>query len=243
MMEHNNSLSWCLVHARRVLFIVPFAAIIWIGAGAHADSFVTSLSGGQVSALSSTRDPDQFLEDMEPALPSPVVLLTREDAVAHELLANSHTLTEDQAMHTAQALCEESRRVGYDPLMFLAVIHIESYYNHLAISPVGAEGLMQLMPGTAEFMAERGKMPWPDKHSFNPVVNVRLGVRYLVELHHEFNGHMDYALTAYNRGPHATHYILQSYGDLPAGVRDFYATKVLDRYRYLVSQYGHLPLS
>ena len=56
---------------------------------------------------------------------------------------------------TAQALCEEADELGYDPLMFLALIHVESNYNHLAISYVGAEGLMQLMPPTAEWTAER----------------------------------------------------------------------------------------
>jgi soluble lytic murein transglycosylase-like protein len=211
-------------------------------ARAVADN-VVALHHGTVTSLTSSRDPDVFLQDMAPVLPPPVVLLTREDAVAQEMLANSPTLSQGQALRTAQALCDEARQLGYDPLLFLAVIHIESYYNHLAISPVGAEGLMQLMPGTAEFMAERGKMPWPDNHTFDPVLNVRLGVRYLVELHREFHGRMDHALTAYNRGPHATKYILTNYGELPDSVRDFYATKVLDRYHTLVAAYGHLPLS
>lgn len=226
----------------RSLVILPLAGIIWIGTGARAN-VVNAFRGSQVATFSTPRDPDQFMEDNAPVLPPPVVLLTREDAVAQELLANSRTLSEAQALSTAQALCEEARHLHYDPLLFLAVIHIESFYNHLALSPVGAEGLMQLMPGTAEYMADRGKMPWPDRHSFDPVINVRLGVRYLGELNKEFKGRMDHALTAYNRGPHTTHYILQHHGELPEAIRDFYATKVLDRYGSLKAAYGHLPSS
>jgi soluble lytic murein transglycosylase-like protein len=228
----------------RQRLVVGLALLGFFGTAARAVADnVVALHHGAVTSLTSVRDPDLFLQDMAPVLPPPVVLLTREDAVAQEILSNSPTLSQAQALRTAQALCEEARSLGYDPLLFLAVIHIESFYNHLAISPVGAEGLMQLMPGTAEFMAERGKMPWPDNHSFDPVLNVRLGVRYLVELHREFHLRMDHALTAYNRGPHNTHYILTNYGELPDAVRDFYAGKVLDRYHTLVAAYGHLPLS
>ena len=202
--------------------------------------------GFKVKALAplwqSARDPQVFTEEMAPALPLPVVLLTRDDAVAEELLIHSRTLSQAQALRTAQALCDEARRHHHDPLLFLAVIHIESNYNHLAISPVGAEGLMQLMPETAAFLAARGKVAWPDHHSFNPVLNVRLGVRYLVELARIF-GRMDMALTAYNRGPHNMRAILQRFGNLPVSVRAFYAAKVLDRYQVLLKAYGALPWS
>ena len=192
------------------------------------------------SAFVGRVDPEVFAQALAPGLPVPVVLLTREDAVAQELLANSRTMNQTQALRTAQALCEEARAVGRDPLLFLAVIHIESLYNHLAISPVGAEGLMQLMPETAQFLAARGRVAWPDNHSFDPVLNVRLGVRYLAELDRMFHG-MDLALTAYNRGPHNTRAILQRYGSMPDAVREFYAAKVLSRHQVLVRAYGNLP--
>ncbi len=56
---------------------------------------------------------------------------------------------------------------------------------------------------------------------------------------------MDLALTAYNRGPHNTWYIMRRNGGrkLPREILDFYATKVLDRYRALKGQYGDLPLN
>ena len=132
-------------HVRRLWVGFALLAVCGTAARAVADNVVASRHGA-VLGLSSPRDPDLFLNDIAPVMPPPVVLLTREDAVAQEILSNSPTLSEAQAVRTAQALCDEARTLGYDPLLFLAVIHIESYYNHLAVSPVGAEGLMQLMP-------------------------------------------------------------------------------------------------
>ena len=59
----------------------------------------------------------------------------------------------------------------------------------------------------------------------------------------EFKGRMELALTAYNRGPRATRHIKRKYGKLPPEIRDFYATKVLDKYREFRRSYGHLPRS
>ncbi|MEM6734223.1 MAG: lytic transglycosylase domain-containing protein, partial [Myxococcota bacterium] len=118
----------------------------------------------------------------------------------------------------------------------------ESYFDHLAVSPVGAEGLMQLMPATAEWMAERVDVEWPDGNSFDPEVNVTLGIRYFGFLYSRFH-RFDHALTAYNRGPAATRYILGTHGRLPHEIHDFYAGKVLDRYRSLLYRYGEVPNS
>ena len=212
------------------------------GAQAVAESVVGSFSANALPVLSTPRDPQDFLRDLTIDVPPPVIALTREDAVAGELMRRTRTLSETEVMRTAQALCEEAEQLGVDPLLFLALIRIESNYNHLAISPVGAEGLMQLMPPTAEWMAEKHHFDWSARHSFDPVLNVRLGARYLVQLHKQFS-RMDYALTAYNRGPRNTRIILSRYGELPDFVHDFYSGKVLERYALLRKRYGHLPLS
>lgn len=219
------------------------ALVLGVGAQAVADGAAGGVRDGAMATLSNNRDPDDFVADIAPALPMPVVIFTREDAVAREIVANSRTLSRGQALRTAQALCQEAHRLGYDPLLFVAVISVESSFNHLALSPVGAEGLMQLMPGTAEFLADRGKLSWADRQSFDPVLNVRLGTRYLAELNRMFRNHMDEALTAYNRGPANTRYILQHHGQLPADIRAFYAGRVLDKYRQLKGAYGSLPFA
>lgn len=192
-------------------------------------------------ALSDPRDPKEFVNDLAIVMPRPTIVLTRQDAVAQELLKFSRTMSTQDVLRTAQAISEESERLGYDPLLFLALIHIESFYDHLALSPVGAEGLMQLMPPTAEWMASRLQLRWDEGHTFDPVLNVRLGAQYLAYLHREF-GRMDYALTAYNRGPHATRYLVDRFGRLPAPVYDFYAAKVLGYYEKLKATYGKLPM-
>lgn len=210
------------------------------GARAVAETVTREAFGSRrapVAVLTSPRDPEEFLADIDVVLPPPVVVRSREDAVARELLRHARTLPQRDIMRTAQAITREARDAGFDPLLFVALIYVESYFDHLAISPVGAEGLMQLMPATATWMAEREGLEWPDRHSFNPETNVTLGIRYFGFLYERF-GRLDQALTAYNRGPAATRYILATQGRLPHEIYDFYAGKVLDRYRGLLFRYG-----
>ena len=78
----------------------------------------------------------------------------------------------------------------------------ESALNPNAVSPVGALGLMQLMPATAQSMAPKGRT-WSRKDVLNPAINIPLGVRYLKAMLKEFDGQIEYALAAYNAGPGA----------------------------------------
>lgn len=222
--------------------MVLLAAAV-LGLESSAQAVAEEEADGFTSSFSSPRDPLAFAEDIAVPTPQPVVPMTRQDAVAEELMQRSRTLSSREVLQVAQAVIEEADLLGHDPFLFLALIRIESNYNHLAISPVGAEGLMQLMPPTAAWVAEREGVEWPEKHSFDPVLNVRLGSRYLAHLTRLFSGRIDHALTAYNRGPAATQYLVSKYGDLPREIRDFYATKVLDKYRELQAKYGHLPSS
>ncbi len=83
-----------------------------------------------------------------------------------------------------------------DPLVVLSLIRQESVFNPLARSPVGARGLMQLMPATAR----RFKRSVRDKHLVNPAINMDIGIRYLKNLLKRYDGNLVYTLAAYNAG-------------------------------------------
>jgi len=94
-----------------------------------------------------------------------------------------------------QELVEKSAKAhNVDPLLVQSVIQVESNYNHYAVSSKGAEGLMQLMPGTARMLGVT--------NSFDPAENIEAGVKYLRYLQNVYRDDR-LALAAYNAGPKA----------------------------------------
>jgi soluble lytic murein transglycosylase-like protein len=106
-----------------------------------------------------------------------------------------------------------------DPALVKAVVAAESNFEPRAVSRVGAQGLMQLMPATARAMGVR--------RPFAPSENLRGGVRYLRSLLDRFEK-LDLALAAYNAGPE----VVKRHGGIPPYPEtEAYVTKVLSHYR------------
>jgi soluble lytic murein transglycosylase len=101
----------------------------------------------------------------------------------------------------ARTIVAESRRHALDPALVMALIHVESRFHSFAVSPVGALGLMQILPSTGEEIATELGIAWHGPQTlFDPIVNVRLGVAYLRQLSNRYED-LTTALAAYNWGP------------------------------------------
>ena len=92
-----------------------------------------------------------------------------------------------------------------DPFFVYSVMRQESIFNFEIASPVGARGLLQIMPATGKMVAAKEGIPDFDPDLlYNPYMNIRLGIRYLVDLKAEYNDDYMYVLGNYNAGPKPT---------------------------------------
>jgi len=122
-------------------------------------------------------------------------------AIATALSRKPTGLTAREVDAVARTVVGEARRHALEPSLVMAVMHVESRYYNFAVSPVGAIGLMQVMPDTGEELAGRLGIDWVGPQTlFDPTTNVRLGVAYLRELSDRY-GSLSTALAAYNWGP------------------------------------------
>lgn len=99
-----------------------------------------------------------------------------------------------------ETLISSSKENGLDPVLVAALIRQESNFNPLATSPVGARGLMQLMPAVGKTVADsKGIGPWDPDLLYQPAINIKLGTAHLSGLAHKYPEVVK-VLSAYNAG-------------------------------------------
>jgi soluble lytic murein transglycosylase-like protein len=197
---------------------LPLLALALLAADARAE--IAVLTNGQTMTVSGHRTEGDTVFLLlkgggEVGTPASHVRGFVPDEVADEVAASTGTRAELEALAT-----DVARRHGLDPALVLAVASVESGFRPKAVSPKGAQGLMQLMPATATSLGVAD--------AFDPETNLEGGSRYLAELIALYDGDLTKALAAYNAGPGA----VKRHGGVPPYQETrAYVKKVLERYK------------
>lgn len=165
--------------------VAVVAAGAWCGP-AHADVLEIGVDGAQwIAGPGAT-------EAVVPLSASYVEAVPDDIAVPAEAFADTADDGSAIPAEYAAKVAELARRFDLSPALLEAVVWQESRWRANAVSPVGAQGLAQLMPGTAAYLRVD-----PD----DPLQNLEGGARYLREQLDRFDGDLEKALAAYNAGP------------------------------------------
>ena len=132
-----------------------------------------------------------------------------DDAYCREMIVRQITehmkdknakMPEDKLLLTASTMYEESRIHDVDYRLVLAIMEVESKYDHNAVSSMGARGIMQIRPILAEYLAKDVGLQFTDEDDLHePDYNIKVGVYYLSRLNRDFND-VKHVLYAYNVG-------------------------------------------
>jgi soluble lytic murein transglycosylase-like protein len=153
-----------------------------------------------------------------------IVSLDRQEVPRPPPTLPAHAATREEVDHFVNSASDQHQ---IDPDLIRSVIKAESGFNARAVSPKGAQGLMQLMPGTASQLGV--------KDAFAPGENIQGGTRYLRDLLVLYNNDMARALAAYNAGPqrveqyHGVPPYRETHAYVARVIKDFNRTKLAAR--------------
>jgi soluble lytic murein transglycosylase len=138
-----------------------------------------------------------------------------------------------------RTVLEESRRHGFDPLFLLAVIENESSFDPEAVGTSGEIGLMQILPETGRWIAQKSAIAWKGKRTLrDPVANIQIGAAYLALLRERFDSHSQLYIAAYNMGQGNVSRALER----KIRPRE-YPLRVMERYLRLYSELEESPFN
>lgn len=131
--------------------------------------------------------------------PSDKAVAARTKAVTQKR-QGTWSITSDKVKEVSKFVTEIASEYQLPEDLIYGIIWVESRFDPKAVSPVGARGLMQLMPRTATYLAEC--IDWSGRaNPFDPHFNITAGTYYIARLIRQFDGDEDLALAAYNAGP------------------------------------------
>ena len=124
---------------------------------------------------------------------------------------------------------------GLPAHLVAGIVRQESGFDSRATSPVGARGLMQVMPNTGKEVAGSLGMPWSTSRLYDPEYSVRLGTTYFARVLDMFDGNVELALAGYNGGPYRIQRMWKEEG-ARARLDDFFETLPIDESRNYVKR-------
>lgn len=213
--------------ARTLRCITIFAQFILIVSLFIPSLLIIERASWQVSSPQISSEPIQTAPLAEAPPPKDLV------KIYSIIKANRPDISDDEAWDVSHVIRQQSRKHGLDPFLVMALIEVESGFQYNAVSPMGARGIMQIMPYVAQAIArESGVRLRPNVRRFmpeyldDPIFNIKLGVYYLYNLKKSFRD-LGTALIAYNMGPTE----LRNRMENNIGFSDEYSSIVLATYR------------
>ena len=167
--------------------VVAYVGLLALAATANASSLIKRTVTPRIRSVVRADSRGRLVRTV---VVSPRVIQPRVVVNAEAPVAGAPTAT--AAADVPKLVEAAARKYDLDPLLVHSVIAVESAYNPYAVSPKGAQGLMQLMPGTARRFGV--------SNTFDPGENIEGGVRYLKYLTELFPHDPRLAVAAYNAG-------------------------------------------